>query len=334
MADKAHVITDNEIAKIQRHIASIYNDAQKDITADLNEYADTIKDESDKLLAAIDEAENEKDRKTAIIAYRLFYLSKVKSKQFKQTTQKATERLYKANTKAAQYINSKTAHVYAINYNQIGNGLQSDLDGYEFKPVTDEEVEKYGQITRQNVNRKKDTAWNKKNIVNAVIAGAFALYGVKKIFDDAAKSATRKNKDGGNRQASDTMTDAENSGRLDSMYRASDEGFNVKKYWVATLDNRTRETHREYDSMQPVELDYEYAPGLKKPRDPNCAISEEVCNCRCRILYNTGHKRSATRAAREGNVHGRYREPSSFTGTETVSVPNMTYEEWVKWRSR
>lgn len=335
MADKAHALTDKEIAKMERHLVGIYQKAGKDVSAELQRYSESIKGQSDALLKAVDDAKTEREKQAAKAAYIHFYSVVVKrDKEFQKASAAAAERVYKANQDAAKYINTKTANIYAVNYNQIGRGLQSDLDGYSFKPVSEKDAEQYGEIERQTVDKKKDTTWNAKNIRNAVVAGAIMLYGAKKIFGNSASKTVKRNQASANRQASDMMTSAENKGRLDSMYRASDEGFEVKKYWIATLDNRTRETHIEYDSMDPVELDYEYAPGLKQPRDPDCSIDDEVCNCRCRILYNTGRERSATRTAREGEVTGTYREPSSFSGTKTVNVPNMSYREWMKWRSK
>lgn len=335
MADIAHELTDRELEKMERHLSAIYARAEKDVAAEFKPVLKAVKKKADALYKAIKEAEDEKAERAAKIAYKAFYVSEVlRRKDFIKASQNAQKRLYSANQKAARYINSKTAHIYTINYNQIGRGLQRDLDGYSFQPVSEDDAEEYGQISQQTVDEKKDKEWNGKNIRDAVLAGALLYYAVDKIFGDTAKSTTRKNLESSNRQANDMLTDAESKGRLDSMYRASDEGFTVKKYWIATLDNRTRDTHIEYDSIGTVDLDYEYAPGLKKPKDPNCSIMSEVCNCRCTLKYDTGHGRSATRTAREGDVHGSYKKPSSFSGTETVSVPNMTYKEWMAWRSR
>lgn len=335
MADRAHILTDKELEEMERHLSAIYARAEKDVVTEFKPVLKAVKKKADKLYKAIQDAEDEKAEKAAKSAYKAFYVSEVlRRTDFVKASQNAQKRLYRANQEATRYINSKTAHIYTINYNQIGRGLQRDLDGYSFKPVSENDAEEYGQISQQTVDKKKDSKWNGKNIRDAVITGALLYYATDKIFEDTVKSTTRKNRDSSNRQANDMFTDAESKGRLDSMYRAYDEGFEVKKFWIATLDNRTRETHIKYDSMEPVELDYEYAPGLKKPKDPNCSIMAEVCNCRCTLKYNTGHRRSATRAARQGDVHGSYKRPSSFTGTETVSVPNMTYKEWMAWRSR
>lgn len=335
MTDKAHALTDKEIERMERHLSVIYRRAEKELTKEFAKYAESIKEKSDKLLEDYQSAEDNKAKMAAKAAYIRFYMVEVKrDARFKKLQETASKSLYKANQKAASYINTKTARIYAENYNQIGRGIEQDVDGYSFNPVGVDEAEKFGQITRQTIDRKKDTDWNAKNIVKAAVSGAVLMQTADQIFGGAIKRTVLKNRDSAYRQASDTATDAESKGRLDSMYRASDEGWDVKKTWKAMLDNRTRDTHREYDGVPPVELDYEYAPGLKKPRDPNCSDLAEVCNCRCSIQYTVGKNQTTTRAAREGDVMGSYKRTRSFRGTETVIVPDMSYEEWMEWRSR
>ena len=336
MTDKAHIMTDKEIERMERHLSVIYRRAEKAISAEMAAYVKTIKGKADKLLKAYNEAETEADKKAAKMAYIRFYTLDVKREaRFKKLQQDAAETLYSANKEAARYINSKTANIYAINYNQEGHGIENDTGKeYKFKPVTVEEAEEYGQITMQTVDKKKDTKWNADNIVKAVVAGAVLMEAADKVFGGASKRTTQKNRDSAYRQASDTATDAESKGRLDSMYRASDEGFHVQKIWIATLDNRTRDTHIDYDGMPPLELDDEYNTGLKKPRDRHCPIMAEVCNCRCRIQHTMGKAQGGVRAAREGDVKGSYKKAASYKGTKTIKVPDMSYEEWMKWRSQ
>lgn len=336
MTDKAHILTDKEIERMERHLSVIYRSVGKKIDKLFSEYAETIKEQSDKLLQAVNDAETPKDKQAAKQAYIRFYSATVKrDKRFKKTQQAAINALYSANKQSAEYINSKMAKIYAENYNQTGRGIQSDTESeYSFKPVTVEDAREYGEITIQGVDKQKDGKWNAKNIASALVVGAIALQTADKVFGGASKRTARRNLDTANRQASDTATDAENKGRIDSMYRARDEGFHVQKIWIATLDNRTRDTHIEYDGMDAVELDYEYAPGLKEPRDSGCSIMAEVCNCRCRIQHTMGKAQGGTRAAREGDVTGSYKKSSSFRDTKTVNVPNMSYKEWMQWRSR
>lgn len=336
MTDKAHDFTDREIERMERHLSVIYRYVGKKIDKLFAEYAETVKEQSDKLLEAYNAAETIKDRQAAKQAYIRFYSVTVKrDKRFKKTQQAAVNALYSANLEASKYINTKMAKIYAENYNQTGRGIQSDTESeYSFKPVTAEDAREYGEITIQGVDKQKDGKWNAKNIASALVVGAIALQTADKVFGGASKRTTRRNLDTAQRQARDTATDAESKGRLDSMYRAYDEGFDPKKAWSAVFDNRTRDTHIAYNDMDAVPLDYEYAPGLKRPRDPDCGIMAEVCNCRCALYTVMGKAKGGTRAAREGDVTGSYKRPSSFKGTQTVIIEDMTYREWMKWRSK
>ena len=328
-----HKKADREIARLRRELSAFYVAAGKKANKKAMAYYATVKTKLDDLTDNIEAAETEEEKKKAKQKYRAFIVSMVASKAFKEMCRKVAEEMYFANQKAADVINSRTPAVYAENYNVTGRGISRDVNGYRFKPVTEEEAEKYSGIERQEVNKEKDTKWNRANVTKTVIAGALLGLAAKKIFDNAARKTVEKNRESSNRQASDMVTGAESMGRMDSMYRASDEGFNVEKEWICTFDNRTRDSHIEYDSMGWVDLDYEYNTGLKKPKDPNCSIMEEVCNCRCSIGYRTnGRERSATRSAREGDVVGSYKRASSFEDTESVTIESMSYEEWIKWR--
>lgn len=331
MADKAHIWTDKEIAKIQRHIVRFYAVAAKEVSKALSEYAEKIKTKADKLLQDIKDAKDETALKAAKMAYKRFYISEVlTSKEYQKTAQRAAQSLYEANTKAAEYINKKTAKIYAENYNAEGRKLGKDIRGYEFKPVSERDAGLYADITRQTIDKGKDKKWNVQNLKKSVVAGALANYAVDKIIDNAVRVTVQKNRNSANRQASDMAADAESLGRLDSFSRVEDEGFQIKKKWVATLDNRTRESHADLDGVV-IDLDDEFLDGLSRPRDPNGA-PEEIYNCRCTLAYEAGQKASETRAERVGTVTGSYKRSSSFTDTETGKVSNMTYKEWQKWR--
>lgn len=328
-----HEKADREIARLRRELSAFYVAAEKKANKKVMAYYATIKAKLDELTENIETAETEEEKKKAKQKYLAFIVGMVASKEFKEMCQKVAKEMYLANQKAAAVINSRTPAVYAENYNVTGRGISRDANGYRFKPVTEEEADKYSGIERQEINKEKDTKWNRANVTRAVIAGALLGLGAKKIFDNVARRTTQKNRESSNRQASDMVTGAESMGRMDSMYRASDEGLNVEKEWICTFDNRTRDSHIEYDSMGWVDLDYEYNTGLKKPKDPNCSIMEEVCNCRCSIGYRVnGREGSATRSAREGDVVGSYKRPSSFEDTESVTIESMSYEEWIKWR--
>lgn len=73
-------------------------------------------------------------------------------------------------------------------------------------------------------------------------------------------------------------------GRLDSGDEAVKAGCDLLKQWDATLDGRTRESHREADG-QIVEWDEDFTVGGEKMKAPSIGGSaSNVCNCRCQLL--------------------------------------------------
>ena len=341
--DATHAQTDKKIAKMQRNISTIYQKAQKEIYADMLKWAKSISPKANELLDKIAAAENESQRRSALDAYAAFCIKQAKTSGIHS---KAAKTLYAANTQTASYINSKVSEVYADNYNAIGRELQEQLDGYEFVEVSESEANKYGDITRQKVNEKKDKKWNERNVLAALSSAALLALTIEEVVKRTSKTTAKKNRNSANRQISDMLSDAESNGRLDSMYRAYDEGFtNIQKEWVCIFDNRTRDTHIDYNDLGAVPLDYEYNAGLKRPRDSNCSDLADVCNCRCAITWHTGLARSGTRASRwyaenadrtgfENLVTGSYKKAYSFRKTKTETVRQMTYKEWREWRSR
>ena len=75
------------------------------------------------------------------------------------------------------------------------------------------------------------------------------------------------------------VTGAENAGRLDSYENLANQGVVQKKVWIATPDERTRESHLDIDGEE-VDIEQEFSNGLMYPADPN-GEPEEVWNCRC-----------------------------------------------------
>jgi hypothetical protein len=73
-----------------------------------------------------------------------------------------------------------------------------------------------------------------------------------------------------------------------SFEAAKDNAEGVKKEWiVSNLNVAHRESHLEYEALGPVEMDYEYAPGLQFPQDPDCDDPAEVINCYCYFVMDT-----------------------------------------------
>jgi SPP1 gp7 family putative phage head morphogenesis protein len=68
----------------------------------------------------------------------------------------------------------------------------------------------------------------------------------------------------------------------DAQWKAKDKGANVVKQWDATIDGKTRDSHRKIDG-EIRELEENFSNGLEYPGDPSGAAGE-VINCRCALL--------------------------------------------------
>lgn len=332
MADTAHYQTDLKLEEMEKQLSAIYSRAEKTVQKKMADYAKTIDEKSAELLQAYKDAETEEEKRKAKKAYIRFYRQAVKSKEFVSLSANVADDLYRANVEASAYINSQTPSIYALNYNYINAEMAKDIDGFKSQKITEAEAEKYSGYTQQTVDRKKDTDWNKENLKKSVLAGSLLFLGAYAIMKRSANSAVEKNRNSASMHSEGMGTDAENKARLDGMYRASDIGVKVQKQWRATLDNRTRDSHRLLDSKT-IDLDATFDNGLKYPREPGGAKSE-VCNCRCRLRYLTLSTKYRTRSARQGEVRGSYKKDSSFRGTKSIEIENMSYAEWMRWRER
>lgn len=330
MADIAHTKTDQKLEEMEKRLSAIYSRAEKTVQKKMADYAKSIDEKSMELLQAYKDAETEDEKRKAKKEYIRFYRKLVKSKEFVSLSANVSDDLYKANVEASAYINSQTPSIYALNYNYINAEMARDIDGFTPQKITYTEAEKYSGYTQQTIDRKKDTDWNKDNLKKSVLAGSLLLLGAYAIMKRSANSAVEKNRNSASMHSEGMGTDAENKARLDGMYRAEDMGNSIAKIWIATLDNRTRDAHAHRDGEE-IALDDEFAPGLSRPRDPNGALAE-ICNCRCSLKYGVGQAKGKTRSSRLGTVTGSYKKPSSFKGTTSQEIANMTYQEWMKWR--
>lgn len=69
---------------------------------------------------------------------------------------------------------------------------------------------------------------------------------------------------------------------MDACHKAKERGADVLKQWDSTLDDVTRESHRQVDG-EIRELDEAFSNGLDFPGDP-AGSAAEVINCRCALL--------------------------------------------------
>lgn len=195
--------------------------------------------------------------------------------------------------------------------------INVNFDIYNTESVKRLQEEDPDILPTYTVAESKDLAYNKKQINNAVTSAIIQGKSIDKIANDLQSRMESLNKNSAVKAARTGITNAQNAGTLSRMKELAAMGVDIQKEWVATLDDRTRKSHRKLDGER-RDLDERFSNGLMYPGASGS--SKEVWNCRCRMVsYLPDVDTSdAVRWSRDPN-----------TGKREY-VPNQTYEEWYK----
>lgn len=160
--------------------------------------------------------------------------------------------------------------ILPIDQEQVVKAVQTDSK--LSKPLYNrlgEDVGRLKRSVRAEVSRGIATGmtWNE---IAAKISRSFTHTSFSKAYNRAMTIARTE----GHRIAVEAASNAQ--------YKAKEKGANVLKQWDATLDTRTRDSHRMVDG-EIRELDEKFSNGLMYPGDPSGGAAE-VCNCRCALL--------------------------------------------------
>jgi SPP1 gp7 family putative phage head morphogenesis protein len=283
MADKAHVLTDKEIEKMERHLSAIYSRAEKELSEKADKYFERFRksdEEKRKLLDAgkITQAEYDTWRRNQMMTGR----------HWTEMKRQAAHRLTQADQEAADYINGRLPSVYVLNYNAVSDGLETQLKGYSFGLVDANTVRNLATqdntlLPYKYIDGAKAERWHTQRVNAEVLQGILQGESIPKIARRLRDNVGMSAYGSAVRNARTTVTSAENKGRMDMLHNAEEKGVKVEKGWLATEDSRTRESHRMVDG-EFVGIDEEFSNGLQFPGDPDGA-PEEVYNCRCTLVY-------------------------------------------------
>lgn len=320
---------DREISRVQRKIRPVFTKLKKNISGNQDSLAGLFEGRAEAIREDYEKAGSAEDRRELKKQYVRAVQSVIATKAYRKVEQSIVDILKKADTDAMTVIEGEKYGIYAENYNRIGNSLKKDLIGYAFKKIDAEDAE-YADLTDRKLDSRKLDKWNRSRLRSTIKSGSLSMLAAKALAAYAVGNIIKSNLRMCDGQAEGMAVDARTLGELDSMHRADDEGYEILKVWMAVLDNRTRESHAELDGVA-IPLNETFDNGCDRPRDPKGSL-EETINCRCDLGYDTGERRNRKRAAREGIVTGSYKKDSSFRGTKTVQVPDMTYREWQRWR--
>lgn len=177
--------------------------------------------------------------------------------------------------------------------------------------------------------------WEKKQVTSELLQGI--MQGESNV-DIAARMRKITNADWKStmRYARTATTNTECAGRIESYKRAQKAGIELEQQWVATLDQRTRHSHRQLDGQHiPVGSYFEvpddatgnivrikYPGQFSSPNDEYKVPPDMIWNCRCTIVAMlTG----IPELDEEGS-----NDLSNLEFRNAEKLEGMSYEEWKK----
>lgn len=317
MSDYAHKQTDKELAKLEQRIASVYEDAYKDLDQKVKDYFASFAKRDEEQKALLDSGGITKEQYTQ---WRLAQIGR--GERFEALRDEIAERMTQSNEIAIAYVNDTTPGIYSLNRNYAAYTIEQVAGDVGFT-LWDEQTVKRLIVenpdlmpyypAKRALNRGIDLAYGKKQITASVTSGILQGKSIKGLADDLQARIPTMNRDSAIRTARTAVTGAQNAGRQDSYIAAEKMGIDLEREWVSTLDARTREEHAMADG-QVVGVDEPFTVGGEKlmyPGDRN-GSPWNVYNCRCTQIAKV--KGVDTSDAKRRDRYG--------------VMPDMTFAQW------
>ena len=294
--DEGHNLTEKELAKLERRIASVYGEAAKELQETVDNYFRQFEKRDAEMKELIGTVVNGKEWTER--DYKQWRLAQIgRGKRFEAMRNKLAERMTKANEVAISYANDDMAKIYAMNHAYTIESVKEQagemLSGVDFT-MFDEQTVKRLVVERPDlmpyypkakaVKRGIDLIYGKKQITATVTSGILQGSSINKMAKDLMNRVTDMNKTSAVRAARTAVTEAENAGRQAAADELEKKGVIMGKRWIATHDSRTRDEHLEADG-QIVENNKPFVVGgeeLMFPGDKSLGASGwNLYNCRC-----------------------------------------------------
>ena len=328
--DEGHNLTEKELAKLERRIASVYGEAAKELQETVDNYFRQFEKRDAEMKELIGTIQNGKEWTEA--DYKQWRLNQIgRGERFEALRDQIAERMTKANQTAVSYVNDATPSIYSLNRNYAAYTIEQVAGDVGFT-LWDEQTVKRLIVenpdlmpyypAKRALNRGIDLAYGKRQISACVTSSILQGKSIKGMADDLQTRIPTMNRTSAIRTARTAVTGAQNAGRIDSYTAAQKMGIKLKKEWLATLDGRTRHSHAVLDGEQ-VENEKKFSNGCMFPGDPN-GPAAEVYNCRCTLI-------AAVDGVDTSDAKRRARDPE--TG-ESVLIENMSYAEWAGWKEK
>lgn len=283
--DPAHAETDKLIKKYEKRIKKEYRQAERELEHKFNDYCRRFYVKNEIMLKKLADNEITKAEFDYWVRGQLFI-----GTRWNEMRRTAAEDLLKVNAKARSIAVKYQAEAYVLNHDYATFLVEKEsLVDTSYTLYNRQAVERLimrekvlpnpGKLVKEEIARGEAIKWQAGKIQSVALQSILQGESIPNVAKRIAENLSTRNAAAAVRYARTAMTGAENAGRLDALKRAESLGIKTGKQWIATPDDRTRDSHRQLDG-EIAKVDEPFSNGLMYPGDPNGA-AEEVWNCRC-----------------------------------------------------
>lgn len=268
---------EKRLKKLQKELAKEYKAAEKELLAKAEKYMKAFKQAD-----AIEAARLAKGEITQA-QYDAWRAAKLQRSEWARRMSKDLAKdLTDEDVKAIARVNGITTDA-ATEGSMYANFEANRITGKSYTLISRSALEEAmsGSLYKKKVNIPKDMQWNEKHVRSAITQSLLQGESVPETAK-RLKQVAEMNRAASLRNARTMINAAEQGGKLAEYEELAEEGVNIEKGWMATLDERTRDSHAEMDGEY-VPVDEPFSNGLMEPCDPDGA-PEVVYNCRCTLI--------------------------------------------------
>lgn len=280
--DEGHEETEKIIKEITKELNAEYGTAKKDLEEKVNKFFSDLKVKNDRKLSDLQDGKITKSQYDDWLRRQL-----TTGERWKAMRDTIARDLENTDKIASSIINGHMPEVYSTNFNFAAYQVEREsMVDTSFTLYNSKTVERLVRDNPRLLPKSKDIPankqWSQQKMKSAIMQGILQGESIDKIAR-RLMGVTDMHMNVAIRNARTMCTSAQNGGRQDAYERASEMGIDVKNAWMATLDDRTRDSHVLLDG-EVVEVGEEFSNGCKFPGDPDCGDPAELYNCRCALV--------------------------------------------------
>lgn len=304
--DRAHQITEEIIRETEEKLRKEYTQAALEAEEKLNDYFRRYRIKDKKWRQWVAQGKKTKEE------YQKWRTGQMAvGKRWQEMKDTLAKDLQNVNAIARQTILQNNPDIYAINHAygtyqiEHGAGVNTSYTLYNHEAVENlfrenpDLLPPPGKKVSQAIAEGRAERWAKEKLQSTMTQGILQGESIPKLAKRLATNVADSDYKAAVRNARTMATSAQNAGRYDAYRRAQGMGIDLTIEWAATLDNRTRHSHRlmhgqrttvdEPFIVDGVEILYPGQGGENIPQ-------QLLWNCRCTLLaYISGFEHEPLR---------------------------------------